>query len=61
MDLDTAVQEYLHEADEPRVVNLDPRHAGVADADRQGEPLEHGEIDRVQFPIFLTYGAEVGP
>jgi hypothetical protein len=59
-DMTAAVQEDLEEADDARVVDLDPGIADRADGDRQGEALEQREVDMNVEPLRLETGEAGG-
>jgi len=45
VQLGAAVQPHLHQADHPRVLDLDPGYWGLADLDGESQALEKGEVD----------------
>ena len=59
-DLTTAMQEDFKEADDARVVDLDPSVADYTDGDRQGEALQQREVDMDVEPLRLEAGEAAG-
>ena len=52
-EMTSAVQEDFKEADDARVVDLDPGISDRADSDRKGEALEQREVDMNVEPLCL--------
>ena len=55
-----AMQERFEEADDARVVDLDPGIADRADGDREGETLQQRKVDVDVEPLRLEAGEPVG-
>ena len=45
VELRAAVQQHLHQAHDPGVVDLDARDSGFAGRDRQSKPLKQRKVD----------------
>ena len=59
-DMAAAMQEDFEQADDARVVDLDPGIADRADGDRQGEALQQREVDVDVEPLRLEAGEAGG-
>src|SRR4029077_20323047 len=59
-DMTAAMQEDFEQADDARVVDLDPRIAHRADGDRQGEALQQRKVDVDIEPLRLEAGKAIG-
>src|SRR6516225_5734402 len=59
-EMTSAVQENFEEADDARVVDLDPRISDRADTDRKGETLQQREVDMNIEPLRLEAGKASG-
>src|ERR1700722_19053337 len=59
-DMTAAMQEDFEEADDARVVDLDPGIADRADGDRQGEALQKRKVDVDIEPLRLEAGKAIG-
>lgn len=58
-DMTAAVQEDFKQADDARVVDLDPGIADRADGDWQGEALQQGKVDMDIEPLRLAAGEAI--
>jgi len=59
-DMTAAMQEDFEQADDARVVDLDPGIADRADGDRQGEALQQRKVDMDIEPLRLEAGKAIG-
>src|ERR1700752_1037448 len=59
-DMTAAVQEDFKQADDARVVDLNPRIADRADGDWQGEALQQRKVDMDIEPLSLEAGKAIG-
>ena len=59
-DMTAAVQEDFKQADDARVVDLDPGIADRADGDWQGEALQQRKVDMDIEPLRLEAGKAIG-
>src|SRR5712671_3220045 len=59
-DMTAAMQEDFEQADDARVVDLDPGIADRADGDWQGEALQQRKVDMDIEPLRLEAGKAIG-